>query len=162
MMLSVHFRACHSLSLWAALLLSGCWSVPQAKTTTSKPNTGFKGACQRSTDCRSGLYCDTSTYTCQPAGSTIQDAPCTLSAECMQGFYCTQDPVGGKCAPAGTGAAGAVCAHELGGTLRMIRSVPPSSCARAKVQAACAPSQAPAISRPPVRKRRIAWLGCCA
>ncbi|HJX52831.1 MAG TPA: hypothetical protein VJ801_08705, partial [Polyangia bacterium] len=66
------------------LALSGCGGGSSNKVTTHA-GTGVGGACQRPTDCRGGLSCESTTHTCKPAGSTIPDAACVLSAECMQG-----------------------------------------------------------------------------
>ena len=93
------------------LALSGCGGGSSNKVTTHA-GTGVGGACQRPTDCRGGLSCESTTHTCKPAGSTIPDAACVLSAECMQGYYCAQGPVVGKCAPVGTGVAGDTCTDD--------------------------------------------------
>jgi predicted esterase len=66
-------------------------------------------SCQRSTECRTHLACDSTTKTCVPNADVIQGGACDLSAECLTGNYCTQQ---GLCAPSGKGAAGAVCSSE--------------------------------------------------
>lgn len=93
------------------LVLSGCGGGSSNKVTTHA-GTGVGGICQRQSDCRSKLSCESTTHTCAPAGSTIPDAACVLSAECMPGYYCTQGPLVGKCAPVGTGVVGDTCTDD--------------------------------------------------
>jgi len=100
------------LSVSFALALAGCGSASPNSGPTIKPGTGVGGICARQSDCQMGLSCDTSTHSCQPNHSTIQDAPCTRSAECMSGFYCAQSSAGGKCEPAGNGVLGDACSDD--------------------------------------------------
>jgi predicted esterase len=110
------FRTCSqsffSVGVVLAVALSGCGGASPSKRPSTSGASGVGGGCQRLSDCRSGLSCVSASHTCQPAGSTIPDAACTLSAECMQGYYCTQGPVVGKCAPAGSGVVGDICADD--------------------------------------------------
>jgi predicted esterase len=104
-------RFSFSLGVVLALALSGC-SGKSSSGPITHGDSGVGVTCHSLADCRNGLSCDSATRICQPAGSTIQDAACVLSAECMPGFYCTQGPLVGKCAPVGTGALGADCSGD--------------------------------------------------
>ena len=95
-----------------AMALSGCGGASSSKGPATPGTSGVGVGCQSPADCRSGLSCDSTSRTCQPAGSTIPDAACTLSAECMPGYYCTQGPVAGRCEPVGTGKVGDTCADD--------------------------------------------------
>ena len=108
MMPRVSSQTSFSVGAVFVLALFGCVHV----TPNPGPNAdagagaGVGSPCQSLADCRSGLSCSATAHTCQPAGSTIENAACTLSAECAPGYYCT---LAGKCAAAGTGVAGDMC-----------------------------------------------------
>ena len=112
MMPRIRLHTLFSVGAVLALAIPGCGGASSSKGPTIHPGTGVGGPCQHLSDCRSGLSCDSTTHVCTPTGSTIPDAACTLSAECMTGYYCAQGPVGGKCALAGTGVAGDTCADD--------------------------------------------------
>jgi hypothetical protein len=92
----------------AAFSLAAC-SKKDSATKNAGPGLGVGAACQSSVECRTRLTCDSISKTCVPSGSALEDGTCSLSAECMSGYYCTQQ---GKCARSGQGAAGAVCSFE--------------------------------------------------
>jgi predicted esterase len=100
-----------SVGVVLALALSGCGGGSSSGPIIHG-SLGVGETCHNLADCRNGLSCDSVTHTCQPAGSTIPDAACVLSAECMPGYYCTQGPQVGKCEPVGTGAVGADCSGD--------------------------------------------------
>ncbi|HJX66339.1 MAG TPA: hypothetical protein VJ860_20570, partial [Polyangia bacterium] len=104
-------RCFFSVGVVLAVALSGC-SGKSSSGPITHGDSGVGVTCHSLADCRNGLSCDSATHTCQPVGSTIPDAACVLSAECMQGFYCTQGPLVGKCEPAGTGALGVDCSGD--------------------------------------------------
>lgn len=104
-------RCFFSVGVVSALVLSGCSGSSSAARITHG-DAGVGVTCHGLADCRSGLSCDSVTHTCQPAHSTIPDAACILSAECMAGYYCTQGTQGGQCAPVGTGVLGASCSDD--------------------------------------------------
>jgi len=112
MMLRVSSRTSVSTALVLGLALPGCSIPTPSKPPTAPITVGIGGGCKGHADYRTGLTCDSVSGTCQPAGSTIQDAPCVLSAECMPGLYCAQDVQSGKCEPAGSGVVGDVCTNE--------------------------------------------------
>ena len=111
MTLRMRPRCFFSVGVVLAVALSGC-SGKSSSGPITHGDSGVGVTCHSLADCRNGLSCDSATHTCQPVGSTIPDAACVLSAECMQGFYCTQGPLVGKCEPAGTGALGVDCSGD--------------------------------------------------
>jgi len=98
-----------SIGVAAALAPSGCGGSSSSTGPITHGTLGVGATCQSLANCRNGLTCDPASHTCQPAGSTIPDAACTLSAECMQGYYCTQ---GALCEPVGTGILGDDCSGD--------------------------------------------------
>jgi len=111
MMTRVHSQTFFSAATVLVLALSGCGGPSSNPGTISDAGAGAGAgvgiACQRIADCRSGLTCDPTSQSCQPAGSTVENAACTLSAECVPGLYCS---AAGKCAAAGIGVVGNPCA----------------------------------------------------
>jgi hypothetical protein len=69
---------------------------------------GVGATCNPSTTCRSGLACDPTSSTCQPAGTTAQGSPCVIGDECTSGICAP----GGVCGAPGTGVAGGACAGD--------------------------------------------------
>ena len=113
MMLRIVLKDLFSLAAVLGLALPSCGvSSPTLAPTIPPATVGIGGACKQASDCRNGLACNSLSNTCQPAGSTIQDAPCVLSAECMTGLYCAPAVPTGKCEPAGSGVAGDPCTNE--------------------------------------------------
>jgi len=94
--------------LFASALTVAC-SKKGAGTGTTGPRLGVGATCQSSTDCRTRLACDGITKTCVPNPSVLEGGTCSLSAECVTGYYCTQQ---GVCARSGQGALGAGCSSE--------------------------------------------------
>ncbi len=86
----------YALSIAAALIAApGCFKAEDfvefpnlpADAVTGPPiiGLGIGLACTDDNDCRDGLECDS---TCQPAGTTLLDVQCLITAECQANAYC--------------------------------------------------------------------------
>lgn len=115
----------HRLAYAVALLsLSGCELFSgTAETPPGSGRAGLNASCATFTDCRNGLTCNTSTRTCVPRGESSMGSPCSLTAECSAGLFCSAP---GVCMPAGTGEVGARCgdASACARGLACIRAMP--------------------------------------
>lgn len=76
---------------------------------------GVGEACAEDGDCRSGLSCQDGT--CQPAGTSLMDMPCVISAECGDDLVCgpnLEDLAQPKtCQPQGDGEQWDICSTDL-------------------------------------------------
>src|SRR5688500_10883847 len=98
--------------LWvlAALCAGGCEACKDFFDSGDDPDSmygygnGVGEACGVDRNCRTGLVCYDGT--CQPSGTTPEGNPCTLTGECVDGFYCGPARA---CAPAGSGMDGDSC-----------------------------------------------------
>jgi hypothetical protein len=77
---------------------------------------GVAVACMADGECRDGLKCVADSHTCQPSPTKIAGSSCTLSAECLPGYYCKPDPTAPptlqSCQPAGMSPEGGSCSTE--------------------------------------------------
>lgn len=115
----------HRFTFVAALLsITGCELF--SGTGETPPGAGMAGlnaSCATFTDCRNGLTCNTGTRTCVPRGETQMGSPCSLTAECAPGLFCSAP---GVCMPAGTGEVGTRCgdASACARGLACVRATP--------------------------------------
>jgi hypothetical protein len=88
-----------------ALLVAGCGETRYMRDA-SLANLGVGAACTNSGQCRPGLTCDATAFTCQPEPTVMAGGMCQLTAQCMDGLYCAID---GTCHPAGQAQPGETC-----------------------------------------------------
>ena len=88
---------------------------PEKESDVFAPGKGVGEPCSEDEECRSGLSCQEGT--CQPAGSSLADMPCMISAECGDGLVCgpdLEDLASPKtCRPEGNGEQWDVCSTDL-------------------------------------------------
>ena len=96
--------------IFAVAMLSLCCAGCDAIFGGDETPTGAAGAggvgdsCSLTSDCRSGLRCDSGS--CQATGSQPEGGRCTISDECADGLYCSAV---GVCATAGNTVEGGSC-----------------------------------------------------
>ncbi|MBM4371021.1 MAG: hypothetical protein FJ098_05165, partial [Deltaproteobacteria bacterium] len=112
--------------LGLVMILAGCGEFtktgrvldvkdPDMASDAYAPGFGVGEACEEDGDCRSGLTCQEGT--CQPAGTSLPDMPCVISAECGEGLVCGPDlenlAMPKTCQPQGDGEQWDVCSSDL-------------------------------------------------
>lgn len=103
----VRFPSCSTLFVLGSLALgSAACGETRLRLDASVGNVGVGGACTNDGQCRHGLTCDQTVFTCQPTPTVMAGGMCQLTAQCVVGLYCAND---GTCHPAGTAAPGEVC-----------------------------------------------------